>query len=319
MTTLGAMYGAVPTDTFFGAEKASANGPLDADIAFFGADGCTPYATVGFYCTGGAAAIRGAAATYAPTLGHESFDLGGAAIPPGLRLADLGDVPVDPHDAAGNRARIAAVTQRVLAADAVPVLVGGDDSVPTPFLQAFGEKAAGGPGGRVSILQIDAHIDWRDEVQGERLGLSSTMRRASEMAHVGAIVQVGARGVGSARPGDLDDARAAGVTFVPARDLHRDGPGAALAALPVGVPVVICLDVDALDPSIMPAAIGRAAGGLSHFQVVELLVGAADRAPIAGIAVAEFMAARDMDGQGALAAAQLLLTMVGIVGRQRAG
>jgi agmatinase len=319
MATLGAMYGSVSTDTFFGVARAPAGGALTADVALFGADGCTPYPSVGFYCAGGAAAIREAAATYGPTLGHESFDLGGPAIPPGVRLADLGDVPVEPDDPAGNRARITAITERVLAAGAVPVLVGGDDSVPTPFLQAFSAQAPGVLGGPVSILQIDAHIDWRDEVQGERLGLSSTMRRASEMAHVGAIVQVGARGVGSARPGDLADARAADVTFVTARDLHREGPGAALAALPVGVPIVICLDVDALDPSIMPAAIGRAAGGLSHFQVVDLIAGAADRAPIAGIAVAEFMAARDIDGQGALAAAQLLLTMVGIVGRQRAG
>jgi agmatinase len=314
MATLGTMYGSAPTDTFFGVARVPDGGPIEADAVLFGADGCTPYPEVGFYCAGGAATIRGAAATYAPTLAHESFDLGGPAIPAGMRLADLGDVPVDPTDPPGNRARIKAATARILAAGAVPVLVGGDDSVPTPFLQAFG-----GRGHPVSILQIDAHIDWRDEIRGERLGLSSTMRRASEMGHVGTIVQVGARGVGSARPGDLADARAAGVTFLTARDLHREGPAAALSALPKGVPVVICLDVDALDPSVIPAAIGRAAGGLTHFQVVDLIAGAADRAPIAGIAVAEFMAARDIDGQGALAAAQLLLTMLGLVGRQRAG
>jgi agmatinase len=130
---------------------------------------------------------------------------------------------------------------------------------------------------------------------------------------------VGARGVGSARPSDVAEARAAGVTFVTARALHRDGPAAALAALPAGVPVVICLDVDALDPAVMPAAIGRTAGGLTHFQVVDLIEGAAARGPVAGIAVAEFMAPRDIDGQGALAAAQLLLAMLGIVGRQRSG
>lgn len=313
MATLGAMYGAAPDGgTFFGASSAAADTPIAADIALFGADGCTPYPSVGFYCAGGAAAIRAASATYAPVLHHETFDLGGPAIPTGVRLADLGDVPVDPLDAAGNRARIAAATARVLAAGAVPVLVGGDDSTPTPFLTAFAEQ-----GGPVSILQIDAHIDWRDEVQGERLGLSSTMRRASEMAHVGRIVQVGARGVGSARPSDVADARAEGVTFVTARALHRDGPAAALAALPAGVPVIVCLDVDALDTSVMPAAIGRTAGGLTHFQVVDLIEGAAARGPIAGIAVAEFMTSRDIDGQGALAAAQLLLAMLGIVARQR--
>ena len=49
------------------------------------------------------------------------------------------------------------------------------------------------------VLQLDAHIDWRDEVKGVRDGYSSTMRRASEMPWVKGIIQVGARGVGSAR------------------------------------------------------------------------------------------------------------------------
>lgn len=47
-------------------------------------------------------------------------------------------------------------------------------------------EALGGrkDGRRYTILQIDAHIDWRDSHMGQRMGLSSTMRRASEMAHI---------------------------------------------------------------------------------------------------------------------------------------
>ncbi len=69
------------------------------------------------------------------------------------------------------------------------------------MLEAFGAR-----GKTYTILQIDAHIDWRDEVGGERLGLSSTMRRASEMQHVERIIQLGCRGIGSAREADLQDA-----------------------------------------------------------------------------------------------------------------
>jgi arginase family enzyme len=85
--------------------------------------------------------------------------------------------------------------RQVLDRGAVPFLLGGDDSLPIPMLEAFGAHR----GKRLTILQIDAHIDWRDEVGGERLGLSSTMRRASEMGHVERIIQVGQRGIGSAR------------------------------------------------------------------------------------------------------------------------
>jgi agmatinase len=35
--------------------------------------------------------------------------------------------------------------------------------------------------GPLTVIQVDAHLDWRDEVRGERFGWSSPMRRASEM------------------------------------------------------------------------------------------------------------------------------------------
>ena len=196
---------------------------------------------------------------------------------------------------------------------AVPVLIGGDDSLPIPMLDAFG-----GSGRRFTILQIDAHIDWRDEVDGERLGLSSTMRRASEMAHVERIVQVGQRGIGSARPGDHADAVAWGVEFVPAAEVARSGVARAVGLIPEGAEVIVCLDLDALDPAVMPAVIGRTAGGLGYWQVVDLIAAVAARARIAGFDMVEFMPARDIDGLGATTAAQLLATVVGVIGRQPA-
>ncbi|TGV65619.1 agmatinase, partial [Mesorhizobium sp. M00.F.Ca.ET.158.01.1.1] len=100
---------------------------------------------------------------------------------------DAGDILTIMHDNAGNRARIEAKTREILSSPAVPILLGGDDSVVSPFLAGFADH------GPVWILQIDAHIDWRDEVHGERYGYSSPMRRASEMAHVAGMVQVGLR------------------------------------------------------------------------------------------------------------------------------
>jgi len=193
----------------------------------------------------------------------------------------------------------------------VPVLIGGDDSLPIPMLEAFGAR-----GKTYTILQIDAHIDWRDEVGGERLGLSSTMRRASEMGHVERIVQLGARGIGSARAVDLQDALDWGVEFVPAGEVARNGVWRAVDLIPDGAEVIICLDVDALDPSVMPAVIGRTAGGLSYWQVLELVGAVAEKARIAGFDMVEFMPERDIDGLGAMVAAQLLAGVMGIVARQ---
>lgn len=309
MATLGTMFGAAAAPGFLGLPEAPDLGRLEADVVILGADGCTPYPAVGHYCAGGAAAIRAGGAQWAASQQAMNFDLGRAVIPDGLRILDAGDLAVT-VDGAANRQLLRDAAGKVLAAGAVPVLLGGDDSLPIPLLQALEAK------GPLTILQIDAHIDWRDEVGDERWGLSSTMRRASEMAHVERIIQVGQRGIGSARPGDALAAQEWGVQFVPAREVAAEGIGRALSLIPRGANVAICLDVDALDPAIMPAVIGRTAGGLSYWQVFELIAGAAARGRIVSFDMVEFMASRDIDGQGALVAAQLLAGVLGILAEQ---
>ncbi|TAG23129.1 MAG: arginase, partial [Rhodobacterales bacterium] len=281
-SALGSMFGAGPVDTFLGLPRLRDLGRVSSQMVLLGADGCTPYSSVGFYCAGGPAAIRAAGAAYAANLGHMNFDLGGPVFPAGISAVDAGDLPQTEADPEGNRARIFGAVNQVLDRGAVPILIGGDDSLPIPMLEAYGARRRS-----VTILQIDAHIDWRDEVGGERLGLSSTMRRASEMAHVEAIIQVGQRGIGSARMQDVADAQDWGVNFVPAGEVARSGLGRAIDLIPAGAEVVICLDLDALDPSIMPAVIGRTAGGLGYWQVLELIGGVAEKARIAGFDMVE--------------------------------
>ena len=311
MATLGSMFGAREVETFLGLPACPDLDLKGARLALIGADGCTPYPSVGFYCAGGPQAIRAAAASYAANLGHVNFDLGGPVLPDGVRAVDCGDLAVRMGDAEGNRDLIRAAIGAILDQEAVPLLLGGDDSLPLPMLQALGDA-----GRQVVILQIDAHIDWRDEVGGERWGLSSTMRRASEMAHVTGIVQVGQRGIGSARPKDLQDALEWGVAFIPAGEVARAGVWRAVDLIPEGAEVVICLDLDALDPSVMPAVIGRTAGGLDYWHVLELVGAVAEKARIVGFDMVEFMPDRDIDGQGATVAAQLLAGVVGILARQ---
>ncbi len=314
MASLGEMFGttALGAETFMGLPRCRDLARLDAAIAIIGAAGCTPYRSVGFYCGDGPAAIRAAGAAYAATLAHVNFDLGGPVLPNGLQAVDAGDLPQDPDDAPGNWARIFGAISQVLDRGGVPLLIGGDDSVPIPLLEAYGAR-----GRAFTVLQIDAHIDWRDEVEGVRMGLSSTMRRASELSHIQQIIQLGQRGIGSARAQDLEDALNWGVAFVPAGEVARDGVWRAVDLIPDGAEVIICLDVDALDPSIMPAVIGRTAGGLSYWQVLELIGAVAEKARIAGFSMVELMPSRDIDGQGALVAAQLLAGVIGIIARQQ--
>lgn len=258
-----------------------------------------------------AAAIRAASQADAPLIGHWDFDLGGPLFGDGpVCCVDIGDVETVAGDGAGNRARIAARTAEVLGAGAAPILLGGDDSVVIPFLAGF---AGYGP---VWVLQIDAHIDWRDELHGERHGYSSPMRRASEMAHVAGIVQVGMRGVGSARAEEIAAARRYGSHLVTAREVHAQGVEAALRHIPEGARLVITLDCDGLDPGVMPGVAAPTPGGLSYTEAIDLIAGAGRRATIAGFDLVELYPEADAGGLTALTAARLVINAIGAIVRR---
>ncbi len=256
-------------------------------------------------------AIRAASQDDAPLIEHWDFDLGGPLFDgKPVCCIDAGDVPTAMGDNAGNRSRIEAKTREILALPSVPILLGGDDSVPIPFLAGFADHEP------IWILQIDAHIDWRDERSGERYGYSSPMRRASELSHVAGMVQVGIRSVGSARLAEVEAARAYGSHIVTAREIHARGVDAALRHIPEGARVVITLDCDGLDPSVMPGVAARTPGGLTYTQAIDLIAGVGARARIAGFDLVEFHPPSDIDGLTALTAARLLVNVVGTIVRQ---
>ena len=312
MANLGSMFDADESAAFLGLPSATLADLQGADIVVMGAPCATPYLSVGPYCKEAPAAIRAASSAYSRTRDHHNFDLGGPLLSDGVSAVDIGDVPWDESAHEANRAAIRHSCEVVLAAGAVPIVLGGDDSIPIPVLQAYADRS-------LTIVQIDAHIDWRDEVRGERWGLSSTMRRASEMPQVGAMIQVGQRGVGSARPADLEAAHARGVHFFSARDVHRGGVAQVLHNVPKGGDVFITIDVDGFDPSVIPGVLAPEPGGLSYFQAIELIDGIADRATIAGFDVVEFVPERDINGLGALTTFRLTAHAIGRIARQRKG
>ncbi len=225
-----------------------------------------------------------------------------------VNAVDAGDVPGDPaDDGAGNRAAIRAAVEAVRGAGAVPVLLGGDDSVPIPFFEGF----AGAP---LWAVQVDAHLDWRHEVDGVTHGFSSTMRRASEMAHVEGIVQIGARGVGSARAGGVADAEKWGACIFPMRRVHAEGLEPALAAIPGDAQVILTIDADGLDPALCPGVLSPAFGGIGYQQALDLIEGVAAKTRIVGACFVEFVPRQDPAGCGAQAFARLAASVIRAAG-----
>lgn len=281
-----------------------------ADVVVYSASDCSPYrAGVESHAAGAPAAIRGALGWHSITRTRWDFDVD-APIMGAARVADYGVVLTDPDDPVGNREAIERRTREVVQADAIPVILGGDDSVPIPFLA--GLAAVGRP---LTVVQVDAHIDWRDELDGNRYGYSSTMRRASEMAHVENIVQVGIRGPGSASADEVATAKAWGAKIVPMTRLYAEGIRAAIDAVPEGADVVLCIDVDGLDPQLVPGVLLPAYGGLSYRDAVALFDGISRKARIVGANFVEFVPDRDPSGEGAKAIARLICCLVAMATR----
>ena len=92
--------------------------------------------------------------------------------------------------------------------------------------------------------------------------------------------------------------------------------GAAVDLIPEGADVLLTLDVDALDPAIMPGVIARTGGGMSFGEIIDLVDGVAAKARLCGVNMIEFMPERDIDGLGAMTAAQVMMHMMGRVSRQ---
>ena len=220
-------------------------------------------------------------------------------------MVDCGDVDRQVGSAEQNPENITAAIHAILSRGAVPIALGTDEGGVIAVLRAFDSYGA------LCVVHIDAHIDWRDERHGVREGYSSGMRRASEMPWIKAMVQVGLRGIGSARQQEVDDALAFGSVFIRAREVHRQGIDACLEKIPAADHYLITIDSDAFNTAIAPGVLFPTPGGLSFDEIADLVRGIAQKGPIAGINLFEVRPELDTNGLTASTAAQLIINFIG--------
>ena len=284
------------TDTFMGAGAPTGS----SEAIVLGAAMATVYPERHPHAVEAPAAIRAASRRLARFAGNYDFDID-APFASWLRLVgDGGDLNTTRADAEGNRRRIAGAVKAIVEQGAMPVVLGGDDSVAEPFVAGWRDH------GPVTVVQIDAHLDFRDSVGGESHGYSSPMRRASEMSWVRRIVHVGQRSVGSARPSDVQDTIEAGNVIVRAHELAQDGPEAVAGRLVQGERFVIVYDVDGTNPADIPAVRAPVPGGPGAPVLGELFAALAARGSLQGLALTEYEPELDRDGTSAMALTRLI-------------
>ena len=185
------------------------------------------------------------------------------------------------------------------------ITIGGDHGVPIPVFRAFEGSEP------ITLVHVDAHLDWRHEVNGVTDGYSSPIRRASELPWFGHITQIGLRGQGSARQGEVDDAVAYGADLIAAHELHAMGMEAVLARIPDGGPYYLTVDADGVDPTEMPAVAAPAPGGVSYQQMRTLIHGLVAKGPVLGMDIVEITPKRDLNGITCLTAGRLIVNLMG--------
>ena len=200
------------------------------------------------------------------------------------------ELPFD--DMADMMAEIRRVTAAILEHGKFPIVLGGEHSITSPVVAAV---AARHPG--VSVLQIDAHADLRDTYMGTRFSHACAMRRVLEYAR---CTQVGIR--------SLSTEEAAAAPTLPTNifydvSMRRDDNWIDRVVETLAEKVYITIDVDGMDPAIMPATGTPEPGGLSWYELLSLLraviaarsvVGCdlVELSPLPGVAAPNFLCAK---------------------------
>ncbi|HEX5498387.1 MAG TPA: arginase family protein, partial [Thermomicrobiales bacterium] len=252
------------------------------------------------------AAIRAQSVRWAPFLSHYDYDFGSDIFAGrDVRIVDCGDVALETGQWAANSVATTAAINAILDRGAVPMALGGDHGVPIPIFRAYEGR------GPIVIVQLDQHLDWREERNGVREGLSSPMRRASEMPWVAGMAQIGLRAVGSARQEEVDDATAYGSVQIRAEDLHEHGVEWALAQIPKSDRYYITFDADGLDATLAPGVLTPGFGGLTYYEASNLLRGVARMGTVVGYDVVEVVPHIDVANITGHVCARLTVNLIG--------
>ena len=228
-------------------------------------------------------------------------------LPASVRIVDIGDADIIHTDTVTSHTNIRTGVQAILAAGALPVVIGGDHSINIPCIEAFEGQ------GDIHILQIDAHLDFVDVRHGVKFGHGSPMRRAAEKPWVKGLTQVGIRNVSSTAREGYEAARAMGSDILSVRQARALGSAAVIARIPAGARVYVTVDIDGFCPSIAPGTGTPSHGGFLYYEVLEMLQAVALTHDVVGIDLVEVAPDYDHSGSTAILAAQVLLNFLGFI------
>jgi len=236
-----------------------------------------------------------------------------------LRVVDFGDAAVAPADPATSHAAIEAIVGQVLAAGALPVVLGGDHSITEPSLRACATAH-----GALGLVHFDTHTDTGETVFGAHFSHGTFIRRLIDAGHLtGArYAQVGLRGYWPGEPEFTWQAEH-GVTSLFMHDVRdlgiREVVSRAIAAVGAG-PAYLTVDVDVLDPAFLSGTGTPEPGGMTAIDLLWAVRTVAAELDLVGLDVVEVIpGGLGTDDRSALVAERVVReALTGIALRRRA-
>jgi len=320
VTRLGNMYG--PDATFLGvpAVDLDAADPLPADVVILGApfDGGTSHRPGARF---GPQAIR--LTDYLPHDGSRPHLALGVDPLMELRVVDAGDVEMPSGQTETSLERLADRVERISAAGALPVVLGGDHTIALPDVTGVARHHGFG---RVSVVHFDAHADTGDTQFGSLHGHGTPMRRLIESGAVRGdrFLQIGLRGYWP-DPQTLSWMAAQGMRSFEMTEITRRGLDDCLdeafaIALDGCDTVFLSVDIDVVDPGMAPGTGTPEPGGLTSRALLDAVRRIGCELPLAGVDVVEVSPPYDHSEVTAYLANRVVLeTLSGIAWCRRPG
>jgi agmatinase len=236
-----------------------------------------PYDSTSSYGTG---SRRGPAAIIEASRHMELYDNDLDDLPARFGIHTVAELEPDARGPAEMCRRVETAVTRLIDAGKTVVSLGGDHSITFGIVKAYAAKFP-----RLSVLQLDAHADLRDEYQGTKYSHACTMRRVMET--VGKISQVGIRSLSA---GEASFIKSEGKRVHLASDWTGAEPQVkeVLSELGTG-PVYVTCDLDVFDPAFLPATGTPEPGGLSWWHILRLLKSISDQRIIVGFDIVELI------------------------------
>jgi len=197
-----------------------------------------------------------------------------------IRLATVAEISPDANGPAAMLEKIKKRVKPWIAEGKILVTLGGEHTITLALVESYLTRYPD-----LTVVTLDAHADLRDKYENSPLSHACVMRRVWELGRPLTLV-----GVRSYSAAEYDFIRVAPrLTLLKARNL-RDPDYLNLTLEHLGRirgPVYISLDVDALDPGIMPGTGTPEPGGLTYYQALTILKAITERGPVVGLDVTE--------------------------------